>query len=225
MVEGRAPVQLPGRGQVAGQGLEALGQVLVLRPGCCQLGDGRQRGDVGLGGGDAELGARAECDGLIGQSGQGRALGVDHGDHQGPRRLGAGHSREQVGAAPRLGDRQAHRAGHAGGGSVEGADGRGAGRRDDAEPGLNQVFCEGRCVVGTAPADGDDRARGQGPQPRSQAEHDRRIDGELPGHGLRGLPRLAEHERGFGAWGPNGLHAKVSGVGQLASEFSSATKS
>jgi hypothetical protein len=85
------------------------------------------------------------------------------------------------------------------------------GRGDDAEAGFDQIFGEGRGMVGASPRAGQHHARRIGLQaPRQQCDRSR-IGEQLRGDHRPGLARFGEHIRAFGR--------------DHASAFSSATKS
>ena len=119
----------------------------------------RHRGDAGLGGGDALLGAGLQRNGEIGHLRRRRVRVVHDRDDLGAALLrGLGH-RQQVGAAARLRDHQHDRALQAQRRLVDRGDRRPDRHHRQPELGLRRILEEGRGVIGGAARADRDQAR------------------------------------------------------------------
>ncbi len=191
--QGGRPIQGPGGFEQLRQTAQRTGQLGVLSPAGDQLQHRRQRADERLGGRHAELGAGAQRQGKLRQGGERRTLVIDQGDDQSagvPGGVGRG---QEVRALARLGDHQAQRPLHGGGGVIDRADRRRRRGGHDPQPGLDQIAGESGRIVGAAAAIGEHRAGRGAPQPRGQALHQGRIGGELGADRPRRFGRLEEH--------------------------------
>ena len=156
----------------------------------------RHRGDAGLGGGDALLGAGLQRNGEIGHLRRRRVRVVDDGDDLGAALLRGLRHRQQVGAAAGLRDHQHDRALQAQRRLVDRGDRRPDRHHRQAELGLGRVFEEGRGVIGGAARADRDQARIDiAQQLAGGADRIARLV-QQPRHRIAGFGGLARHPGG-----------------------------
>ena len=214
-------MRMPRRGPRAGA--QSVEEFLILRPVRDELRSGSQGCDERLRGGHAGLGACVERQHDLAGGREGRGRVVDEGDRQGPVVAPGLGEVEDIGAAARLGDGQEQRAAHARPGGIDGGHRWADGRGDEPGADLEQVFGEGRRIVGTAPGAGDSEGRRGRAQPCAEIPAEAGILSQKTRHDVRRLPCFPQHRRaGWGGFPVRLRHgASVCGCPMV----SSATKS